>query len=164
MSRLPRRLQLLVIVVAVQVVLLVATAVLHGARIADGTVVRVAVRPLDPIDPALGAYSELRYPFQDLAVPAGDGHAFVLLERPGNADGLWRATRVTADEGDLDDADAWIRLTRTGGELDVDAIGSFYASAERSRELDRQLADSGGVARLSLADDGSPTLLDVSGG
>lgn len=164
MSRLPRRLQFLVIVVAVQVLLLVSTAVLHGARIARGTVVRVAVRPLDPLDPALGAYSELAYPFQDLAVPAGDGSAFVLLERPAERDGVWRATRVTDDESDLDDAEAWIRLSRTSGALDIEPIRSFYASGERSRALDEQLGTSGGIARLSLAQDGTPTLLDVSGG
>ncbi|MBC7462341.1 MAG: GDYXXLXY domain-containing protein [Thermoleophilia bacterium] len=161
MTRLPRRIKLLLVVVAAQVVLLIGMAVLHGARLADGTVVRVEVRPLDPLDPARGAYSDLSYPFQQLPVPSGAGDAYVLLERPAEPNGVWRTTRVTDDQRDLQQADAWISLSRSNGALDVSPIGTYYASTERSQALDEQLAESGGVARLSLDEDGNPTLVDV---
>jgi len=161
MKQLPRRMLWLLIVIALQVLVLLGAVALHGARLADGMQVRVEVRPLDPLDPVRGSYSALTYPFQQLPVPAGTGDAYVLLVRPAASKGIWKTTRVTDDIGDLKDADAWIKLPRNDRELNIESIGTYYASDDRSKELDSQLAESGGVATLSLNRDGHPTLVDV---
>ena len=161
MSRLTRRQRLMLLVVAMQVVALLGVAALHGARIASGTIVRVEVTPVDPLDLARGAYSELRYGFTDLSVPKGHGDAYVLLQRPTSRGEAWKVLRVTDDAGDLDEVDAWITLPRDGGELTTDSISTYYADADTSKELDRELASRGALAELSLDEDGDPSLVKV---
>lgn len=158
-----RRRRILIVVIAVQVLVLIGSMVFQGARIANGTRVRVAVQPVDPIDLARGAYNDLRYDFEDLFVPKGSGPVYVLLRKPDSPDGQWKATRITDDAGQLDDADAWIRLERdASGGLDTSPISTFYGSADRSKQLETELRD-GGTAVLSLDEDGSPNVVDVVG-
>lgn len=163
MNRLARRHQVLIAVVLVQVVALLGIAVLHGARMAAGTEVRVPVHAVDPLDLARGAYTNVSYDFEALDVPRGRGDVFVVLKRVDGDTG-WRATKVVDDEGQAGSGDAWIRLPRTADDKHVDtsSIAAFYASADRARELGNRLTTEGGVARLSLDRGGRPTLLDVT--
>ncbi|MCW2961802.1 MAG: hypothetical protein JWM25_632 [Thermoleophilia bacterium] len=163
MSGPTRRRRILIAVILLQVVVLVGAMVFQGERIANGTRVRVAVQPVDPIDLARGAYNDLRYDFEDLHVPDGSGPVFVLLRKPDAAGDQWRVIRITEDADQLDDVDAWIRLDRDDdGDLDTSPISTFYGSAERSKQLETELRD-GGTAVLSLDEDGSPSVVDVVG-
>lgn len=165
MSALGTRHRLLVLLVAVQVALLLGISLLQGARIAAGTQVRVEVRPVDPLDLARGAFVDLGYEFEELPVPPeleqGDD-AYVVLERPSAGDDPWEASRIAADEDELLDADAFIRLGVAGREdLDTSPIGTYYASGDEAKALERELMSGGGIAVISLDEDGSPTLLRV---
>jgi hypothetical protein len=164
MSRLTKRYRILVVVIAVQALVLLGVAALHGARLAVGTTVRVPVHAVDPLDLARGAYTNVSYDFESLRVPDGSGDVYVLLDRVDAAPG-WRPTRSVADEGVLEDAaDAWIRLPRTsdGDGVDTSSIESYYASAEHSQDLGSQLTTEGGYATLSLDRTGRPMLVEIT--
>lgn len=163
-----RRHVLLLIVVVLQAAVLLGLPLLRHARIADGTIVSVAVEPVDPTDIVRGAYVALRYPFESLEVPSSareDGEAIVVLEpEEGGGDADWRATRIVdVDDSDAyDSGDPWIRLPLDErGELDAERIGTYYADRDRAQELERRIATDGAVADLALDEDGSPSLVTV---
>lgn len=166
LAKLNRRHQLLLAVVLVQFAILLVLPLLHGARIAAGTEVRVAVAPVDPLDLARGAYVDLAYEFEQLPMPSGDPgfgeDAFVVLDEPADPTGEWRATKVVIDEGELDGVDAFIRLSVDGdGRLSTTRIDSFYEDPDDAIALEQDLADEGALAVLSLDEDGRPNLVDV---
>lgn len=164
--RLSLRHRLLLVIVALQVLVLASTMLLQGARVEAGQHVRVAVRPVDPLDLARGAYVDLRYEFERLDPPQGQ-HAegddwFVELEEPEQPGSVWRPRRIVADVDELQDPDAFIRLpVAPGGRLDTSPIGTYYASRDSAQRLERELAAGDGVAILSLDRDGRPQLVEV---
>ncbi|MEO6867989.1 MAG: GDYXXLXY domain-containing protein [Gaiellales bacterium] len=164
-AKLDRRQRIIAVLVILQVLVLVSIALLHGARIASGTEVRVRVVPVDPIDIARGAYVDLRYELQELDVPPGvatGDQLYVVLGKP-DADGVRDGVRVERSPGGVNDGELWIRLRADGSEgIDANEISTFYASANNAQEIERELVN-GGVAVLSLSSNGQPTLLDVTG-
>jgi hypothetical protein len=166
MSGTSRR-RILIGIFVLQVVVLLAVVSLHGARVASGTHVLLATRPVDPLDLARGAYVDLAYDdIQDLQVPKGlsDGDdVYVVLQRPADPDTVWKVLGVAAEPGDItSDPDAFIWLQADSGRVDTTAIDTYYGSADESIRLERDLAD-GGVAEVSLDRDGNPTLVEVRG-
>ncbi|WP_432477570.1 GDYXXLXY domain-containing protein [Nocardioides sp. GXQ0305] len=155
----------------VVVVALVAVAQLAfvGAAVAPqlssrltGEDYRMEVRPLDPIDPFRGAYVTLDYP--GLQAPGGSqppsrddgqrGAVYVpLVERDGTwvAAG-WRRTRpAEAPYLACDDTDRAIHC----------GIESYFVPQDRAAELERRLAERGGVATVRIDDRGHATVIDV---
>ena len=114
------------------------------------------VRPLDPIDPFRGAYVTLDYPgLRPLheAAPTR-GEVFVPLVEE---DGLWVAASVTARRPD---SGPYLACEDRGWVTDC-GIGSWFADQERATELERTLADEGGVATVRIDDRGRAAVVDV---
>lgn len=133
-----RRVVALGIALAVQLVLLAAVA---GPRLAvrlTGTEYRLAVEPLDPIDPLRGAYVDLRLS----GVPdftERDGTVFVPL-RPAGGDELLRGSRPVADAP----ADGpYLRCVADGSV--TCGIESFFASQGDARRLGARVRGKGGA-------------------
>ena len=123
---------------------------------------RMQVRPLDPIDPFRGAYVTLDYP--GLQVPGGsqppsmdDGRSGAVFIPLVEEDGYWVAAdwrRTRPAEGPYlacDDTEWAIRC----------GIESWFVPQDRAAELERTLADEGGVATVRIDDQGRATLVDV---
>ena len=120
------------------------------------------VRPVDPIDPFRGAYVNLDYPglqsaggSQPPSMDDGErGEVFIQLVEQ---DGLWVAAdwrRTRPEEGPYlacDDHDWAIRC----------GVESWFASQDRAHELERQLAEDGGVATVRIDAEGNAVLVDV---
>jgi uncharacterized membrane-anchored protein len=120
------------------------------------------VRPLDPIDPFRGAYVTLDYP--GLQTPGGsqppsmgDGRSGEVFVPLVEADGYWVAAgwrRTRPSSGPYlacDDSDWAIRC----------GIESWFVPQDRAAELERRLADRGGVATVRIDDRGHATVVDV---
>lgn len=161
----PTRRKLLFAVLVAQVAVLLGITALHGARVADGTRVLLAVVPVDPLDLARGAYVDLRYELEELPLPddVGEGDdVFVELRRPDGGDETWSAVTVASSPDAFEDPDAYIKLSVQDRSIDTGRIGTYYASADVAQRLERDLAD-GGVAEVVLSSDGEPLLDEVRG-
>jgi len=127
-----------------------------SARVA-GDEYRLAVEPVDPIDPFRGAYVVLGYP--DLPSPPMnggewpyDGTVYVPLEA---REGLWRGgTPVSTrpPDGPYLRCEAQWQL-RCG-------IESLFASQDDARRLEQELAD-GAVATIRIDDRGNAALMGI---
>ena len=120
------------------------------------------VRPVDPIDPFRGAYVSLDYPglqsdggSQPPSMDDGErGEVFIPLVEE---DGFWVAAdwrRTRPEEGPYlacDDDDWAIRC----------GVESWFASQDTAHELERQLAEDGGVATVRIDAEGNAVLVDV---
>ncbi len=150
-----RRLVALGLALAVQLVLLAAVA---GPRLAvrlTGTEYRLAVAPLDPIDPLRGAYVELRV----RGVPAFTDHkgtVFVPLRPAEGGKGLLRGAGTVAE------APADGPYLRCAAEGSVTCgIESFFASQGDARRLGARLPGKGGVARVKIGLGGRAVLVGL---
>ena len=148
-----------VVLACVLQLLLVGAAVAPqlSARV-TGEEYRLAVAPIDPIDPFRGAYVTLDYP----GLPRGedaadatelDGDVFVPLERDGE---LWkgaRAVRQRPAEG------PFLKCNGDGFRLRC-GIESLFASQSEAKRLEQVLAD-GAVARIRVDGRGNATVLGL---
>ncbi len=150
-----RRIVALGLALAVQVALLTAVA---GPRLAvrlTGTEYRLAVEPLDPIDPLRGAYVDLRLS----GLPGfteRDGTVFVLLRPADSGGGLLRGSGTVAE------------APKNGPYLRCEADGSvscgiesFFASQGDARRLGARVAGEGGVARVKVGLGGRAVLVGL---
>ena len=117
---------------------------------------RLAVEPVDPIDPFRGAYVVLGYP--DLPLQPDEqtrplfGPVFVPLEQ---RDGLWAGgepVQARPSDGPYLRCEAEYAL-RCG-------IESLFASQADARRLERELAD-GAVATVRIDDRGNAALMGI---
>ncbi len=148
---------------AVLAVAVVAQLACVGAAVAPqlssrltGEDYRMEVRPIDPIDPFRGAYVTLDYPGLRPLRHAAPGHGEVFLPLV-EEDGLWVATSVTSRRPD---SGPYLACEDRGWETDC-GIGSWFADQQRATELQRTLADDGGVATIRIDDRGHATVVDV---
>jgi len=126
-----------------------------SARVA-GDEYRLAVQPVDPIDPFRGAYVVLGYPDLPLQ-PDGQrqplsGTVFVPLEE---RDGLWAGgepVQARPSDGPYLRCEAEYVL-RCG-------IESLFASQDDARRLEQELAD-GAVATVRIDDRGNAALMGI---
>jgi uncharacterized membrane-anchored protein len=152
-----RRIALLA-AVAAQLAVPLALAGLAAADLAFGREIRVAAQPVDPVDIFRGNYVVLRYEFSTLTagfdVRRGARVCVGLVER----EGAWSGDVGIPDPGGgdtvicgraRDDAEA-------GSEVGVEyGIETYYASAERARELERSISRGELFAVIDLDEDGS---------
>ena len=117
---------------------------------------RMEVRPLDPIDPFRGAYVTLDYPGLQPLRETGPASGDVFLPLV-EEDGFWVAASVT---GRRPDSGPYLACEDRGWEIDC-GIGSWFADQERAAELERTLADEGGVATVRIDDRGRAAVVDV---
>lgn len=134
----------------------IAVAPSLSARV-TGEEYRLAVAPVDPIDPFRGAYVTLQYPGLVESLPADGwsttGTVFVPLEPSGE---LWeggRAQRQAPNSG------PYLRCESEGWRVRC-GIESFFASQDRARELERELVD-GAVARIRVDGRGNAAVVAV---
>jgi len=127
-----------------------------SARV-TGDEYRLAVQPVDPIDPFRGAYVVLGYPDLPLQPDGGrpqplSGTVFVPLEE---RDGLWEGgdpVQARPSDGPYLRCEAEYVL-RCG-------IESLFASQEDARRLEQELAD-GAVATVRIDDRGNAALMGI---
>ena len=146
----------LALVVVVQLACVGAAVAPQLSSRLTGRDYRMEVRPLDPIDPFRGAYVTLDYPglqpLRDAAPTRGDVYLPLVEE-----DGLWVAASVTSDRPD---SGPYLACEDRGWETDC-GIGSWFADQQRAAELERTLADEGGVATVRIDDRGRAAVVDV---
>lgn len=140
--------------------LLVAAAVAPqlSARV-TGVDHRLAVAPLDPVDPFRGAYVELAYPgLPALQADQGGlptGTVFLPLERDPSGR-LWRGKALTVQQPD---AGPFLRCDSEGWRARC-GIESLFASQEAARRMERQLA-SGAVAVVRIDSRGNAAVTRI---
>jgi uncharacterized membrane-anchored protein len=150
-----RRVVALAVALAVQLALLAAGA---GPRLivrVTGTEYRLAVEPVDPIDPLRGAYVDLRLS----GLPGSgerDGTVFVALRPADGGGGLLRAGDVVAEAP----ADGPYLRCEAGGSVSC-GIESFFASQGEARRLGARVGGRGGVARVKVGLGGRAVLVGL---
>jgi uncharacterized membrane-anchored protein len=163
-----RRRIALVVVVCVQLALPLGLAGLAAADLAFGEEIRLKAQPIDPLDVFRGNYVVLRYEISSLPVLGGVRRGERLCARLQESGGEWRATYAdpARPSGTVicgrarDDA-------APGQEVGIEyGIETYYASAERAREIEESIAQGQLYAVIDLDDDGSARVkrLEVGGG
>lgn len=162
-----RRLALLA-VVGVQLALPLALAGLAAADLAFGREIRLRAQPVDPLDVFRGNYVVLRYEISTLPVLGEVRRGQSVCVRLQESGDEWRGTY--ADPGRpsgtvicgraRDDAGPGDRVGVEYG------IETYYASADRARELEGSIARGQLYVVVDLDEDGSARIerLEVEGG
>lgn len=138
---------------AVQLALVgVAVAPQLSARL-TGEEYRLAVAPIDPIDPFRGAYVDLSYPGlgPQEQESAPEGEVYVPLTEQGE---LWAPGRARTQRPDTG---PFLRCDSDGYQLRC-GIESMFASQSEARRLERELVD-GAVAVVRIDDDGHASIV-----
>ena len=160
-----RRLALLA-VVCVQLAVPLAMAGLVEADLAFGREIRLRAEPVDPLDPFRGNYVVLRYDISTLPTLGQVARGERVCARLSESDGVWRA--AYADPGRpsgtvicgqaRDDA-------APGESVGIEyGIETYYASAERAREIESSIAAGDLYVVVDLDDDGSARIEQLEGG
>ena len=142
-----------------QAALVVAAVAPQLSARLTGADYRLAVAPLDPVDPFRGAYVTLGYPglpaLQSEQRPLPSGTVFLPLERvPGGE--LWEGAALTVRqpaEG------PFLRCAPEGWRARC-GIESLFSSQDEARRMERQLVN-GAVAVVRIDDRGNAALLRV---
>ncbi|GAA1776614.1 GDYXXLXY domain-containing protein [Actinomadura chokoriensis] len=112
---------------------------------------RLAVAPVDPIDPFRGAYVELSYPGLPTGVP-GSGRYYVPLVRDG---ALWKGAGAVKERPARQ---PYLACGSPGGGLDC-GLGSFFVSEDRARALEQDVAAGRLTAVIRVDDRGRAALV-----
>lgn len=126
---------------------------------------RLAVAPVDPIDPFRGAYVTLDYPglSQPSDSPPSDsqpsGELFVPLRRDPAGD-LWEPQQA---QHQRPAAGPYLRCDSDGWQLRC-GIESLFASQRDAKRLERELADGEAVARIRVEGRGNAAVVAVERG
>jgi uncharacterized membrane-anchored protein len=163
-----RRRIALVVVVCVQLALPLGLAGLAAADLAFGEEIRLKAEPIDPLDVFRGNYVVLRYEISSLPVLGDVRRGERLCARLRESGGEWRATY--ADPGRPSGTVICGRArddASPGEEVGIEyGIETYYASAERAREIEKSIAQGQLYAVIDLDDDGSARIerLEVGDG
>lgn len=168
MSR--RRLWLIALVALAQVGILLGLAAREEARLADGRIVLLAVRPVDPRDLLRGDYVILTYAVERLEptipvaaglVPGGPAW-LVVATAPGEAARPRRVLAEAPPAAALEEAEVALRVVwqgtaEQGGDqrLTLPGIGRYYVPEGTGQDLEEAIRDGAVLARLSVDDDGT---------
>jgi uncharacterized membrane-anchored protein len=158
----------LVVVVCVQLALPLGLAGLAAADLAFGEEIRLKAQPIDPLDVFRGNYVVLRYEISSLPVLGEVRRGERLCARLRESGGEWRANYAdpSRPSGTVicgrarDDA-------APGQQVGIEyGIETYYASAERAREIEESIAQGQLYAVIDLDHDGSARIerLEVGGG
>lgn len=153
------------LVAILQLVLVTAAVWPQLLSRATGEDYLLRVAPVDPIDPFRGAYVTLSYPdlrerFDSRPSSMDDGERGDVFVTLVEEDGLWvlgertRERPATGPYLACDDRDWAIRC----------GIESYFVSQDRARELERGLAEDGGVAVVRIDSRGVGSVVDVTAG
>ena len=161
-----RRLVLLAAVLA-QLAVPLALAGLAAADLAFGRELRLRAQPVDPLDVFRGNYVVLRYEISSVRVGhpvrRGERICVPLTERDGEWSGSFGLPEPSGDTAICGRA----RSDAAAGEqVGVEyGIETYYASAERARELETAIGRGRLHAVVDLDDDGSARIerLEVAG-
>ena len=151
-----RRLALLVIV-CVQLAVPLTLAGLAEADLASGEEIRLQARPVDPLDVFRGNYVVLTYDISNLPVLGAVQRGERVCARLQESDGVWRARY--AGSGDPSGTTICGRARNDAGPgqtVGIEyGIETYYANAERARELESAIAGGRLYVVVDLDDDGS---------
>ena len=162
----PRRLAWVAAALLVQVGLVaVAVAPQLSARV-TGDEYRLAVAPVDPIDPFRGAYVDLGYP--GLPSPQNEsmrqgadmppGTVYVSLVRDDSASGeLWKGSRVNTEPPA---SGPYLRCENQGWRLKC-GIESWFVPQDRALEIERAMSGKGAVALVRIDGAGRASIVDL---
>lgn len=163
-----RRRAALLAAVAVQLAVPLGLAGLAAADLAFGRELRLVAQPVDPVDIFRGNYVVLRYEISTVtavfSVRSGERVCVRLHER----DGAWTGDVGIPGTGDADDVICGRARSdaEAGSPVGVEyGIETYYASAERARELERSISRGELYTVIDLDDDGSARIerLEVGG-
>ena len=163
MSR--RRRIALAVIVCVQLAVPLAMAGLAEADLAFGEEIRLKAQPVDPLDVFRGNYVVLTYEISSLPVLGQVRRGEQVCARLEESDGSWRASY--ADPGRpagtvicgkaRDDASP-------GESVGIEyGIETYFASAERAREIENSIASGQLYVVVDLDDDGSARIERIEG-
>ena len=155
----------LVAVVGVQLALPLALAGLAAADLAFGREIRLRAEPVDPLDVFRGNYVVLRYEISSLPVLGEVRQGETVCARLEELDGEWRAS--SADPARPSGTVICGRARNDAGAGETVAIEygieTFYASAERAREIEDSIARGQLYVVVDLDDDGSARIERLEG-
>jgi len=152
-----RRRLALIIVVCIQLALPLALAGLAAADLAFGQEIRLKAQPVDPLDVFRGNYVVLRYEISSLPVLGGVRRGEKVCARLQESDGAWRANY--ADPGHQSGTLICGRArddANPGEPVRIEyGIETYYAGADRAREIEESIARGDLYAVIDLDADGS---------
>ena len=166
MSR--RRRIALVIVVLVQLAVPLGLAAVAAADLAFGREIRLRARPVDPLDIFRGNYVVLRYDISEVEVGVPVRRGETVCVRLTEQNRVWSGN-VGFPPGNTSETAICgrARSEAAGGEqVSVEyGIETYYANAERAREIEESISRGTLYAVIDLDDDGSARIerLEVGG-
>ncbi len=141
--------------VLVQLVLvLIAVGPQLSARL-TGTEYRLAVGPIDPIDPFRGAYVQLGYPGLPIDDSGVEGDVYIPLVRDG-ATGVWRGTAIQRLRPDRA---PFLACHTEGYGPPTCGIESLFLSEERARQVGDELRANRAVAIVRVDSRGNAAMV-----
>ena len=161
-----RRRLALVVVVCVQLALPLALAGLAAADLAFGAEIRLQAEPVDPVDVFRGNYVVLRYEISSLPVLGEVRRGDTLCARLQESDGVWRANYADPGKPTGTVICGRARNDASPGEsVGIEyGIETYYASAERAREIEESIAQGDLYVVIDLDADGSARIKRLEGG
>ena len=161
-----RRRLALVVVVCVQLALPLALAGLAAADLAFGEEIRLQAEPVDPVDVFRGNYVVLRYEISSLPVLGEVRRGDTVCARLQESDGVWRANYADPGKPTGTVICGRARNDASPGEsVGIEyGIETYYASAERAREIEESIAQGDLYAVIDLDADGSARIKRLEGG
>ena len=156
----------LVVVVCVQLALPLALAGLAAADLAFGEEIRLQAEPVDPVDVFRGNYVVLRYEISSLPVLGEVRRGDTLCARLQESDGVWRANYADPGKPTGTVICGRARNDASPGEsVGIEyGIETYYASAERAREIEESIAQGDLYVVIDLDADGSARIKRLEGG
>jgi len=156
MSR--RRRIALLAVVLVQLAIPLALAAAAAADLAFGREIRLRAQPVDPLDVFRGNYVVLRYDISEVSVGFQVRRNETVCVRLTEQNDVWTGD-FGLPESDAGDSAICGRArsdAAAGDQVGVEyGIETYYASAERAREIEQSMSRGTLFAVIDLDDDGS---------
>ena len=159
-----RRFELLAVVLA-QLAVPLALAGFAAADLAFGREIRLVAQPVDPLDVFRGNYVVLSYEISRLPAAFEPERGQRICAPLHEENGVWAAGIGVSDEP-TDDTFICGRVTRVGDDGFVQVaygIETYFASAERAKEIEREIAEGPVIVVIDLDDDGSARIERLEG-
>ena len=155
MSR--RRRIALIVVVCAQLAVPLAMAGLAAADLAFGEEIRLQAQPVDPIDVFRGNYVVLRYEISSLQAVSEVRRGDTLCADLFESSDAWSARYALPERGSGKTICGRARNDAHAGEtVGIEyGIETYYANAERAREIESSIASGQLYVVVDLDDDGS---------
>ena len=152
-----RRRLALIVVVCVQLALPLALAGLAAADLAFGEEIRLQAQPVDPLDVFRGNYVVLRYEISSLPVLGQVRRGETVCARLEESNGVWRARYADPSHPSGTTICGRARNDASPGEMVRIEYGieTYYANAERAREIEESIAGGRLFVVVDLDADGS---------